>query len=321
MLSSRRFGGLALCHFVALLAIAHPGSASAQSERSMYSDSTSVLYSERNLPVTWRRVAPACIAPPTSLRLYRSPVFLSYTTSDTNNRLQLSQAGVIAADVVREMRKELRAPADSDADGGARVSWRAFPVRLRITALGEGPIAGVVRGPPSDSSASSLVWLAFESARRAGTALMPWRNKAGGEPVVITLWLYAATVDSAGAWKRPDPGDTQLTAFWIPLPTHSYSGVLKLAKLRYPKQNQKNKVEGDVTLRFVVDGSGRAEPTTILDVLPAEDPNAPRLSAEEYVEFRDATREWVLNSSYAPERIGGCAIESVVDQPVKFRFR
>jgi hypothetical protein len=321
MLSSRHAVRLHLHHAVALLGLALPVSASAQSERSMYSDSTSALYSERNLPVTWRSVPPACLAARTSLGLYRSPVFLSYTTSDTNNRLQLSQAGVIAADVMREIRKELRAPGDSDASGAPRVTWRALPVRLRITALGDGPVTGVVRGPPSDSSASSLVAIAFQSAQRAGTALMPWRNKMGDEPVVITLWLYPATVDSAGAWKHPDPDDTQLTAFWIPLPTHSYSSILHSATLRYPKQNQKVGAEGDVTLRFVVDNTGRAQPTTIFDVLPTEDAKPPRLSAEDYVEFRDATREWVLASSYTPERVGGCAVESVVDQPVKFRFR
>jgi hypothetical protein len=317
----RRLRGSHLRHAVALLGLALPVGAVAQSERSMYSDSTSALYAERNLPVTWRSVPPACVAMQASPSLYRSPVFLSYTTNDTLNRLQLSQAAVIAADVVREIRKELRAPVDSDADGAARVSWRALPARLRITATGDGPIAGVVRGPPSDSSASSLVAAAFESARRTGAALMPWRNKAGDEPVVITLWLYPSTVDSAGHWKHPDPDDTQLTAFWIPLPTHSYSGVLTLAKLRYPKQNQKVGVEGDVTLRFVVDVTGHAEASSIYDVLPVEDPNPPRLSAEDYAVFRDAAREWVLSSSYVPERVGGCAIESVIDQPVKFRFR
>ena len=317
----RRTGGLRLRQLVALLGLAQPLGASAQSEQSMYSDSTSALYSERNLPVTWRSVAPACLAAQTSFPLYRSPVFLSYTSNDTINHLQLSQAAVIASDVVREIRKELGAAADSDANGTPRVGWRGLPVRLRITALGDGPVAGVVRGPPADSRASSLVTVAFESARRMGTALMPWRNKTGGEPVVVTLWLYPAVVDPAGQWKHPGPGDTQLTAFWIPLPTHSYSSVLTLAKLRYPKQNQKVGAEGDVTLRFVVDVNGRAEPGSIFDVLPVENANPPRLSEEDYVEFRDAAREWVLSSSYVPERLGGCAIESVVEQPVKFRFR
>ncbi|HEY2898759.1 MAG TPA: hypothetical protein VGJ12_16585, partial [Gemmatimonadaceae bacterium] len=122
----------------------------------MFSDSMSAIYAERNLPVTWRNVMPGCLIARTSPPVYRSPVFLSYTTNDTSNRLQLSQASVIASDVVREIRKELRAPSDSAADGTQRVSWRALPVSLRITAVGNGPVVGVVRGPPSDSSASSL---------------------------------------------------------------------------------------------------------------------------------------------------------------------
>ncbi|HEY2897207.1 MAG TPA: hypothetical protein VGJ12_08730, partial [Gemmatimonadaceae bacterium] len=178
----------------------------------------------------------------------------------------------------------------------------------------------VVRGPPSDSSASSLLSAAFESARRRGTALMPWRNEAGGEPVIIDLWLDPPAVDSVGEWKRPDPDATELTAFWIPLPAHSYAGVLRSAELRYPKENQRNHAEGDVTLRFVVDSSGRAQAASIHDTPPPANAKGPQMWADEYDNFRDATREWVLTSVYTPERIAGCTIESVVEQPVKFRF-
>ena len=320
MPSLRRSRRFRLRDTVLLLAFAHPGRASAQGEWSMFSDSTTAIYAQRNLPVTWRSQLPACLTSRTSVPLYRSPVFLSYTTNDSTNHLQLSQANVIAADIVREIRTQLHTPADSAAEGAPRVSWRALPVRLRLTALGDGPIAGAVRGPPADSSASSLLSAAFDSARRARTALMPWRNKDGGKPVVITLWLYAASVDSAGKWKRPGPDDTDLTAFWIPLPTHSYAGILSSAKLRYPKQNQKHGAEGDVTMHFVVNSSGSADSTTIHDV-PPEEATSPRVSPEEYQDFTDATREWVLKSSYAPEQIAGCVIESLVVQPVKFRFR
>ena len=67
--------------------------------------------------------------------------------------------------------------------------------------------------------------------------------------------------------------------------------------------------------------SGRADSATIHDIPPSGKANGPRLSAEEYEDFTDATREWVLNSDYTPEQIAGCGIESIVVQPVKFRFR
>jgi hypothetical protein len=310
-----------LRHAVALLGFMHPARASAQGDWSLFSDSASAIYAERNLPVTWRSQLPACLAARTSVPLYRSPVFLSYTTDDTTNRLQLSQANVIAADIVREIRLQLGAPTDSDADAARRVSWRALPVHLQLTAVGDGPISAVLRGPPADSSASSLVAVAYDGARRAGTALMPWRNKPGGEPVIVNLWLYAPVVDSVGKWKHPGPENTDLTAFWIPLPTHSYAGILRSPKLHYPKENQKKYAEGDVTLHFVVNISGRADSATIHDVPPSGKASGPRTSPEEYQDFTDATREWVLNSDYTPEQIAGCGIESIVVQPVKFRFR
>ncbi len=219
--------------------------------------------------------------------------------------------------VLGEVRTQLGDPSDSSADVSPRVSWRALPVRLEITARGDGPIVGVVRGPLVDSSASTLLAHAFENAQRKGAVLMPWRNKAGAEPVVVSLWLSAPSVDSTGKWKRPDPND--LTAFWTQLPARSDLKVVSLAKLRYPKENERNHAEGDVRVRFVVDSTGRAQATTIHDV-PPDDRAVANMTADEYDAFVVVTREWVLNSTYSPERIGGCAIESMAEQPVKFRF-
>src|SRR4051812_13917453 len=76
---------------VAVAALALPNGATAQSQRSMLSHSPSALYAERNLPVTWRSTLPACLSAQASPHVYRSPVFLSYWTNDTTNRLQHSE--------------------------------------------------------------------------------------------------------------------------------------------------------------------------------------------------------------------------------------
>ena len=158
---------------------------------------------------------------------------------------------------------------------------------------------------------------AFENARRNRTALMPWRNLASDKPVTVTIWLAVPSVASTGEWKHPD---AELTAFWMLQPAHSYASLLKSAELRYPKSNRKNHAEGSVTLRFVVDSSGSAEPTTIHDIRSAGEASRSGLTADEYADFRDATRAWVVKNAYSPERVAGCAIESVVEQPVKFLF-
>ena len=164
------------------------------------------LYSARNLPVTWRPVLP-CLAALSVARTYRVPAFLSATTSDTNNRLQLSQAREMARGVVREIRNSLGTPADSIADGESKVSWRALPAVLTVKGYADGRITRSARGPNADTSASALLLKAFDNASRRGATTMPSRNetatRASGGDVLARGPRYRFYGQVAASRSRP----------------------------------------------------------------------------------------------------------------------
>lgn len=300
-----------------LAGLTHPRVVHAQRPISMLSDSMTALYGGRNLPLTWRPTLP-CSAALSVVPTHRVSAFLSASTGDTNDRLQISQANEMARDVVREIRKALGAVADSIADGSA-LSWRSLPTRLTVTGYADGHVARSALGPSSDSSASRLLLKAFDDARQHGTAKMPWLNDKSGEPVLVWLWLEPPDVDSAGKSPPPDADDPAFTAFSFLAPTRSSLREITTDKLRYPRSNAKNGVEGEVYLRFVVDTNGNVDSATVHDVRPTIKSAERAPSAEEYRDFVDATKKWIVGRKFWPAKVGSCHIETVEEQRVVFR--
>lgn len=294
-----------------------PRTAHAQYPISMLSDSMTALYGGRNLPLTWRPTLP-CSPTLSAAATHRVPAFLSASTADTNNSLQVSQANEMARDVVREIRRALGAATDSIADGSG-LSWRSLPTRLTVEGYADGRVVRSARGPSSDSSASGLLIKAFDDARLHGTAKMPWLNDKASEPVFVWLWLDPPDVDSAGKWPPPDADHPAFTAFSFLGPTRSSLHQIGAARLRYPHDNQKNQVEGEVYLRFVVDTNGNVQSSTVHDVQPSIKSTDQHPFPQEYRDFVDATKEWIVESKFAPEIVGGCRVETVEEQRVVFR--
>jgi len=297
--------------------LTHPRVAHAQYPISMLSDSMTTLYGGRNLPLTWRPTLP-CAAALSAAPTYRVPAFLSASTSDTNNRLQISQANEMARDVVREIRRALGAATDSIADGSG-LSWRSLPTKLTVTGYADGRVARSAVGPSSDSSASRLLIKAFDDARQHGTAKIPWLNDKASEPVLVWLWLVPPDVDSTGKWPPPDADDPAFTAYSFLGPTRSSLHQIRAEELRYPHYNEKSGVEGEVYLRFVVDTNGNVDSSTVHDVQPTVKSTARGPSAEEYRDFVDATKKWIVRSKFSPATVGSCRVETVAQQRVVFR--
>lgn len=297
--------------------LTRPRAVHAQHPISMLSDSMTALYGGRNLPLTWRPTVP-CSAALSAAPTYRVPAFLSASTSDTNNRLQISQANEMARDVVREIRRALGATTDSIADGSG-LSWRSLPTKLTVTGYADGRVARSAVGPSSDSSASRLLTKAFDDARQHGTAKMPWLNDKASEPVLVWLWLEPPDVDSAGKSRPPDPDDPAFTAFSFLGPSRSPLREITTDKLRYPRSNAKYGVEGEVYLRFVVDTNGNVDSATVHDVQPTIKSTERGPSAEEYRDFVDATKKWIVGRKFWPAKVGSCHIETVEEQRVVFR--
>jgi hypothetical protein len=303
----------------ALLAVAGAPALCAQEPISLLSDSMTAMFDSRNLPVTWRP-QPGCLASHDPQKMFRVPTFLWTSVDDTNNRLQLSQADEVSRDVAREIQKALGAPKGSVVDADSMLTWRSIPAILTVKAFADGSISRSARGPASDARATTLLLKAFDEARKNGTALIPWQNSAGSEPVRIAMWLGLPTIDSTGDWPVPAPDDRALTVFVLHGPVHSNSHLIRAGQVTYPRSNRKIEVEGDVFLRFVVDTNGNVVASTVRDVPVSPTPGSRAMWPVEYQDFVEAARGWFVGAKLTPEILGDCRFESVVEQKVSFRL-
>jgi TonB family protein len=77
---------------------------------------------------------------------------------------------------------------------------------------------------------------------------------------------------------------------------------------RYPPALQAAGVEGRVSVRFVIDAQGRAEPASI------------RITSATHAGFEDSARETILGTVFRPARVGGLAVRQWAEQAVAFRI-
>lgn len=74
----------------------------------------------------------------------------------------------------------------------------------------------------------------------------------------------------------------------------------------YPRALRASGVEGDVTARFVVDTTGRVEPTSI------------SITQATHAFFGDAVRRWLSRTRYLPAEAGGHPVRQLVEQRIGF---
>ena len=146
---------------------------------------------------------------------------------------------------------------------------------------------------------------------------MPWLAGRPGDSVRVRLWLDDSNVDSSGDLRDLDPGEARFTAFSLMQPIVRSLGHRNAAKLRYPKANQRERVEGMIRMRFVVDTNGRVDPSSIHEV-QAVDPQHDLDQSFPHQLFAQAVREWIPQNEYAHYSIGGCQAAIVQEQPVNF---
>ena len=77
----------------------------------------------------------------------------------------------------------------------------------------------------------------------------------------------------------------------------------------YPAALRAAGIEGEVSLRFVVDTTGRAEPASI------------HVLASTHELFSDAVRRWIAKTRYIPAEVHGRRVRQLVEQRVGFTLR
>ncbi|MEP7087913.1 MAG: energy transducer TonB [Gemmatimonadota bacterium] len=229
----------------------------------------------------------------------------------------MSQANEIGRAVAAQIRHMIGGPVDSIPDGATRMTWRALPALLTVTEFPDGRITRVVRGPPADTSASTLLLEAYDDVREAGGAKMPWPPGSSTDSVDVSVWLQDANVDTSGDVRDRDPGEPKFTAFTLMQPIVRFLGHSNNTKLRYPKENAHERIEGMVSVRFAVDTNGRVDLTSIYEV-QAVDSRHPPDQSPAHLAFVQVVTEWIPKNEYSHYSVGRCGAAIVREQPVEF---
>jgi outer membrane biosynthesis protein TonB len=154
---------------------------------------------------------------------------------------------------------------------------------------------------PAPAAAAGFRFTAFEPAK-AGASSASERN---APPEMVMAAATAAASDSAdlAAAAREDSAFTE-TEVDVPA-----ARVANSAAPAYPAELLKNRVEGMVIARYVVDTTGLADSTSLVIMLAT------------HQEFADAVRRALPGMRFSTARIGEQTVRQLVEQPFAFHIK
>ena len=91
--------------------------------------------------------------------------------------------------------------------------------------------------------------------------------------------------------------------------------------IRYPDSPKSVSASAVVIMQFIVDTTGRVDPSSISDIWPADRPRLTGELGEYYRDFVIAVRAGLSSARYVPARVGGCPLRKMVTQPFHFGMR
>lgn len=256
-----------------------------------------------------------CLDTISAAAMTRVLVYLHPRVIGDSSVAAINAAGLFAQDAAAALRPLLGDTVSAVPRGEPRLRWRQVRGAMGVILFRDGQHR--TDGADSLDDAMSLLARAVASLRPAAEAdLVP----AGGpDSLRIALEFEWPTVDGDG---RPTSLEARplIPAFTIAHPWVDPVAPLQSVKPSYPEQPRHSNVEGTVYLTFIVDTSGRADPSTFRDPWPAGRPRPTGDEADWWNAFVAAARQSVEQSTFRPARIGGCPIRQLVRQPFAFRL-
>ncbi len=263
--------------------------------------------------------SPACMASIPQSEMHRESFFIDALMPPHTPASLTSQADFMASEVATELRRMLGSDNEQVPSGDSAVTWYGASSELVVTAHPDGSVTRRFIHPAADSSAGRLLYGAFDAARARGTAMMLWPDGFAADSLTVRLSLssIAALTPKTIIARRGQP--VRFAVFTISVPTRT-PALPRTTRdgADYPMRNQMRGVSGTLTLQFVVDTSGRAEPATIHDLWPRDLPRLSGESARYYQDFVTSSTGYVKHLKFEPSRIGGCAVRQLVLQPMRF---
>ena len=263
--------------------------------------------------------------PPTAFRRVAVYVVSEVQKTALVTAALIGSADILSQTVAEEMRDLLAAKADEVPPADSVVAWTGLVPDVAVTAYRDGhfiwrTVWPLVRGDEArNDDGARLVSRALDTVKRHGDSFL-WDQDATGDSLTWMLKLALGETSSTGQ-VTPPLARVAFVAFTIRYPTMEPVRLLRAGAPRYPRILKARSFTGSAVIQFVVDTSGHPEPQTVHEWWP---PGQERLTgdrAEAYATFVEASQAAVLESTYVPARLGGCAVRQVVSQPFGFELK
>jgi hypothetical protein len=259
--------------------------------------------------------------PPSAMR--RVLVSLSAEPLDSAARRSEQTVQLFAQSAAEQLRRLLGSSPQQVPDATTRLTWRQIDDGVRIVLRRAGTAEVRSRRPdgqaPDDAAGFALV---ARAARFAVDSAGPyfWDESVPGDSLAFDLGLVHPIVTPDSAWMPPTRRILH-PAFTLPVPTTSPVRPIALRPPQYPMSAQEGSAIGTVVMEFVVDSSGRVDPTSIRDQWPADRRRPDGALGQHYRAFVSAVRRALVDARFEPARMGGCPVRQLVQQPFQFDLR
>ena len=177
------------------------------------------------------------------------------------------------------------------------------------------PAASVAERSESGDSAARHLGRALDAARRQGEAFL-WDDSIKRDSLAWLIRLEAATLSEDGSITPPNLR-AGFPVFSVMMPPVIAADVERM-RTTFPMVRIRG-FSGTVRLQFVIDTSGRAVPSSIRGVWPANEARLvgpPRFAYDSVVRVMQMSLE---DARFAPARIGRCAVSQLVQQAFTYR--
>jgi len=178
---------------------------------------------------------------------------------------------------------------------------------------GVGPLTGQVHFKVAKGRVRNVTWQLLPDSREVTQAIQRAIHRADslqyflglktppGGPVRLSVTM---TRDEAPEGSAP------LLRVRMPyLAVDSPVAPIEIPRPKYPKAAAGRRIDGDVTLQFVVDEDGRAQRASI------------RVISANYQEFVDASADAIASGRFRPAQARGCPVKLTVQQRIRFVVR
>jgi hypothetical protein len=253
----------------------------------------------------------------------RVPVYVAAEVADADpaSPVAVSSMDLLTQALAEQARALLGAGAGQLPPGEPAVGWRQLEHRLLVVARRDGHLTWSVQTPPSltgneiDDAGARHLARALESARAKGEAFL-WDDELKRDSVSWLVRLEPALLTPDGT-VTPPVLRAGFPVFSVRAPMIQAPDVERM-RTNYPMVRIRG-FSGTVRLQFVIDTAGRAIPSTIRSVWPANEARLvgpPRFAYDSVVRVMQVALE---DARFAPARIGGCAVGQLVQQAFTYR--